>query len=446
MLFRSDSPIDIISPQTAGTLDGLFRERVRLTPDGEAYRSFNQEVESWESVRWREAAELVDRWKGALSKENLSPGDRVAVMLGNCLEWVLFEQAALAMGLVIVPLYLNDRPENFAYILRETEAHLLLIDGLEQWQRIEEVREPLEDLRRIVSLHPVCEEDCDPRIRNLVQWLPEHIEKQPDYECSPDALATIVYTSGTTGRPKGVMLSHANILSNAYAAMKMTPVYPDDLFLSFLPLSHMFERTVGYYIPIMTGSCVVYARSITGLAEDLRTQKPTILVSVPRIFERIHAKIQAKLEKRPPLARKLFSLAVKIGWQRFEYRQGRAPWVPTLLLWPILNQLVASKITARLGGRLRMTVSGGAPLFPTIARFFIGLGVPLIQGYGLTETSPIISFNKPESNVPSSVGHALHGVETKVAEDGELLTRGDCVMLGYWRNEKATAEVIDSEG
>ena len=129
------------------------------------------------------------------------------------------------------------------------------------------------------------------------------------------------------------MLSHANILSNAYAAMKMTPVYPDDLFLSFLPLSHMFERTVGYYIPIMTGSCVVYARSITGLAEDLRTQKPTILVSVPRIFERIHAKIQAKLEKRPPLARKLFSLAVKIGWQRFEYRQGRAPWVPTLLLW-----------------------------------------------------------------------------------------------------------------
>jgi long-chain acyl-CoA synthetase len=266
------------------------------------------------------------------------------------------------------------------------------------------------------------------------------------HEIDPDALATIVYTSGTTGRPKGVMLSHTNILSNTEASSRCADLYTDDLLLSFLPLSHMFERTGGYYLPMMGGAAVAYSRSIQLLADDLAAVKPTVLMSVPRIYERVYARIQGQLKGKSPFARRLFRLAIDVGWQRFERRQGRAPWNWRLLLWPLLERLVARKILERLGGRMRIAICGGAALPPGVARLFIGLGLDVLQGYGLTESSPVIAVNRVDDNVPASIGRPLPGVEVEIGDNDELLARGPNVMLGYWNNAQATAAVLDAEG
>lgn len=439
-------PLDIITPETAGTLAGLFRERVRRTPDDCAYRRFDHQGGCCECTSWAETAALAARWQAALRREGLQPGDRVAVMLRNCLEWVLFDLAALGLGLVTVPLYVNDRPENFALIIAETEARLLLIEGVEQWESIRQVQGRLDSLVRIVSLTPACTHECDPRLVLLDDWLPESSASYATGHWPPDTLASIVYTSGTTGRPKGVMLSHANILTNAYASVSRVPVYPDDLFLSFLPLSHTLERTAGYYVPIMAGAGVAHCRSLEQLADDLASIRPTIIISVPRVFERVHRKITGRLAAGPRWKRLLFDLTLSIGWRRFLHGQGRGDWSPLLLLWPLLDRLAAQRIRAALGGRLRLAISGGAPLNPDIARFFISLGLCLLQGYGLTETSPVVSVNGEQDNRPESVGRPLPGIEAAIGADSELLVRGPNVMSGYWHNPEAGAAVIDRQG
>jgi len=439
---------DIIDPQTARTLPGLFRERVRRTPHACAYRRFDVREHCCEEFSWATVAELAARWQTALRREELRPGDRVAVMLKNCLEWVLFDLAAMGLGLVTVPLFVNDRPENSAFILEETGARLLLIEGNEQWQSIVEVSGRLAGIDRFVSLQQIIppNSDCYPRLVDLANWLPASDGEYAVWECEPAELATIIYTSGTTGNPKGVMLSHASILENAHAGLQRVPVYPDDLFLSFLPLSHTFERTVGFFTPMMASACVAHVRSIDKLADDLRAVRPTVLISVPRIYERVHKKIMVDLDGKPALFRRLFFLAVDAGWKRFLHRQGRAGWTPLLLLWPFLKRLVADRVMARLGGRVRVATSGGAPLAPPVARIFIGLGLNLLQGYGMTETGPVVSVNTMEDNLPATVGRPYPGVVVKIADNEELLVRGPNVMLGYWRNREATEAVIDGEG
>jgi long-chain acyl-CoA synthetase len=283
-------------------------------------------------------------------------------------------------------------------------------------------------------------------VRSIAEWATESGSGLRTNDGEPDELATIVYTSGTTGRPKGVMLSHRNILLNAESALDIVQMLPDDLLISFLPLSHTFERTVGYYIPMMVGCSIAYARSIPELAEDLQTVRPSLMISVPRIYERVYNKIQAGLAEKSPLATRLFDLAVETGWRRFLQRQGRGSWHPTFLLWPLLDKLVAGKIMAKLGGNMHLAASGGAPLPTPIAKVFIGLGLNLIQGYGLTETSPILTANPEDDNDPGSVGVPLRGVELRIGENDELLARGPNIMLGYWNNPEATAAVIDADG
>lgn len=437
---------DVILPQQATTLAGLFRERIARSPDAVAYRQFNSHTQRWEDLRWSEMGAAVARVQAAIMHEGLTRGDRVAVMLRNCAEWVMFEQAALGLGLVVIPLYTEDRPENVAYILQNAGVRLLLIGDDEHWERLQPVRDQLGFMVRIVSLAPIAQAN-DTRLRDFHNWLPTVGEfPLQARESAADELATIVYTSGTTGRPKGVMLSHTNILWNAYASQQKVSVYPEDLFLSFLPLSHTFERTIGYCLPMMCGATVAYNRSIPELAEDLLHIRPTILISVPRIFERVYNKIHAGLCEKSPLARKLFTAAVDIGWRRFEFRQRRAARNTGMLTWPLLNRLVAAKVRARLGGRLRFAVCGGAPLSPAVARLFIGLGIPIVQGYGLTETSPVIAANTLNDNQPASVGTPLSDVEVRVGAGDELLTRSPGVMLGYWDNPVATRAIIDTDG
>ena len=438
---------DLIPPQTAGTLFGLFRERVRRTPDAEAYRYYDVTDRSWKGATWRQTAEAVARWQAALAGEGLAPGDRVALMLRNSREWAIFDQAALGLGLVVVPLYNDDRGDSVAYILNDSGARLLLIEGHDQWQRLAPLAGGLTALERIVALDDVASGAFEPRLRWAPAWLPAPGEpcRLAEGPGDPDALATIVYTSGTTGRPKGVMLSHRNILANAHSGLRTAAVYREDLFLSFLPLSHTLERTVGYYLPMMAGATVAYSRSITHLADDLASVRPTLLVSVPRVFERVYNRLRDRLADRP-LTRRLFHAAVAVGWHRFERRHGRAGWHPRLLAGPLLHLLVGRKVMARLGGRVRFAISGGAALPEPVARTFIGLGLTLLQGYGLTEYSPVICVNRIHRNDPRSVGPALPDTEVTTGAEDELLVRGPGVMQGYWGLPEATADRIDPDG
>jgi len=474
---------DVITPQQAGTLHGLFVERARRSPDKVAYHYFQQN--DWRDITWREMLGEVARWQAALAGLQLQRGDRVAIMLRNCPYWMMFDQAAMSLGLVVVPLYTVDRPDNVAYIVNDADVKVLLFENDEQWQALRTVRDQLGSVKRFVSIDRL-RDSAEPRLKCMDEFLPKTAQLQvssplptplpmPSPQSSPasgrggererqsstpagegandplrgicsNELASIIYTSGTTGKPKGVMLSHANMLINAHACLGFFLVNENDTFLSFLPLSHTFERTVGYYLSVMAGAKVAFARSVAQLSGDLHIIRPTILISVPRIYERIYGVISAKLEESSPLKRKLFNLAVEIGWARFLHQQGRGTWQASFLLWPVLQKLVAQKVLDHLGGRLRVALSGGAALSPEISRVFIGLGLPVIQGYGLTETSPVISGNHPENNFPDSVGQPIRDVQVKLGEQNALLVKGPNVMMGYWNNPEATKAIIDADG
>jgi len=436
---------DVISAQQAGTLHGLFLERVRRSPQCVAYRHFDQQRSVWVDYTWAQMRDHVARWQAALASENLQAGDRVAVMLRNCPQWMMFDQAAMSLGLVVVPLYTVDRPDNIAYILNHSGAKVLLFETAEQWEGLRTVRDQLNGLVRMVSINNIPDAN-EALLKSASAWLPQQAELQPATPYDPNRVASIIYTSGTTGKPKGVMLSHMNMLSNAHACLDFFQVTANDTLLSFLPLSHTFERTVGYYLTVMAGATVAFARSIQQLSEDLRIIRPTLLISVPRIYERVYGAVRVKLEEGSFLKRALFHFTVETGWARFEHQQGRGAWKVSFLLWPLLKKLVAQKVLDRMGGRLRVALSGGAALSPEISRVFIGLGLPVVQGYGLTETSPVISGNHLESNFPDSVGQPIRDVQVKLGEQSALLVKGPNVMLGYWNNPEATQAMIDADG
>ncbi len=438
---------DIIPVDEARTLDGLFRERVHRSPQAAAYRGFDKATGAWVDITWAETAGEVTRWRAALACEDLQPGDRVAILMRNSREWVIFEQAALSLGLVVVSLYTDDRPHNIAYMLDDSAAKLLLVQDATQWRRLQAAVKPLAGLSRILIGASGRQFNEDVRVQDLSGWLTQAAGAAVEpHDHGPQQLAYIVYTSGTTGRAKGVMLSHRNMLTSAAGGLYLLDIYPHDVFLSMLPLSHTFERCLGYYAPMMAGATVAYCRSIPQLAEDLSAVRPTVMICVPRVFERIYTRVQSQLQKRSWLARRLFHLAIEVGWRRFEVAQGRAQRSPLLLLWPLLERLVARKFLARLGGRMRWAANGGAALPAPVARMFIGLGLPIAQGYGLTETSPLISGNRLDDNDPASVGIPIPGMEVRIGEQDELLARGPGVMQGYWNNHTATCQMIDADG
>lgn len=422
-----------ITPQR--NLFDLFLGRIQATPDAISHTQYINGV--WTDFTWSEVASLVSRWRNAFEREGLKKDDRVSIATRNRLEWAVFDLAALSLGLVTVPLYFNDRPDNMAWCMDDAGSRLLVLEDDTLWPEIKAAAPKLE---RVVTLAHT--NTIDDKLVALDDWLADDAASLERSSAKGEELATIIYTSGTTGRPKGVMLSHRNILSNIEAAnISVTTIEETDTLVSFLPLSHSFERTIGHYLCMRGGGHTVYARGITELAEDIAHHKPTALICVPRIFERINAKLQAGLPAGSP-KRKLFEKAVDIGWKRFK---GTAS-LKENLLWPILNLLIAKKLQRRLGGRLRLVIVGAAALSPDLARIFIGLGLPIIHGYGLTETSPVISGNTLADNEPASVGKPLAGVEIKTDDKGELFVRGELVMMGYWNHPEATAATIDKDG
>jgi len=438
--------LDKIDISEINNLYQLFCARVHRSAEKVAYQYFDNTSLTWKQHTWSEMADHVARWQHALNSEKLSPGDRVGIMVNNCPEWVMFEQAALGLGLVVIPLYTNDRADNVSYIIEDAGIKLLFIQGDDQWTQLRESYAKQSSLTKVITNQQVS--NPNDSIIHINNWLPDAARRFPLAELNvhKTSLATIVYTSGTTGRPKGVMLSHNNILSNADSGTDSIEIYTNDNFISFLPLSHMFERAIGHYLPILCGSIVSYARSIENLAEDLVTIQPTVMITVPRIFERVYNKINAQLGNKSPVARFLFHSAVNVGWRHFQYQQGKTNWHPSLLLNPLLFQLVGKKVMAKLGGKMRLAVSGGAPLGGDIAKTFIGLGLTISQGYGMTELSPVVSTNKLDDNEPTSVGQALRDIAVKLGDNDELCVRSPGVMLGYWNNEEATKTIIDEDG
>jgi len=402
------------------------------TPERILYR---QHFESgWRDISAREIAAYAARWQQFFRAEGFAPGERVAICLRNGIHWVAADQAALGLGLVVVPLYVDDNPENAAWCLENSGARLLVVESSRMAEALAKVNAALP---RVLCLAV----DPGSGRESVESALPT---EAPEFEAAPvedGALATICYTSGTAGRPKGVMLTHGNIFANVAACERTHLARPDDVFLSFLPVSHMLERTGGYYLPLSIGAKVAYARSVSQLAEDLVSERPTVVYAVPRVFERFNSRIQETLAKSPAKKR-LFELVVAAGGRAARGEAG----IADRFVLALLGARVAGPILARLGGRMRLAVLGGAPLDSAIAWLFIGLGLPVLQGYGMTEASPVISVNRMEDNTPESVGRPLDNVEVRLGAGGELLARGPSVMKGYWNNPEATAKSIDSEG
>ena len=454
--------------QSIETLPALFQYRCNATPAREAYRWFDAPSNQWQSFTWGTMQQQVAQWAQAIAQLQLNRGARVATLLTHSVHAICVDQAGIAQGCATVPLHANDNPGNIAFILADAGASLLLINKLDTWNKIVATGTPLPALRCVVvddpAQAPIVQNAIDSvaasahperatRIIRLQDWLAEAANAPAAALQAPQAqdLAAIVYTSGTTGKPKGVMLSHHNVLSDVKAVLGRVVPTQDDVFLSFLPVSHTFERTCGYYLPMAVASTVVYARSVAQLAEDMLAIKPTILVSVPRIYERIYAKVQEKLAGSA-VKRALFAAASSKGWARHCEAHGLkntdAPQggLARLLAWGFLQKRVAQPILDLFGGRLRIAVTGGAAIPPVVSHSFLGLGLQLVQGFGMTETSPVLTANSLAHNDPSTVGKPLAGMEVRIGENKELQARGPNVMMGYWNRPEDTQKAFTDDG
>lgn len=389
---------------------------------------------SWTGLNRITVQQRVLRLAGWLESQGIEPGDRVGVLGHNSVEWFISDFAILRLGAVTVPAYFTDPTESVEYVFNDAGCKMILVEPGEQQEKLNGL-----DIKAIPFSG--VGESVDSISRD------EKWDSGPRVETpGRDTLATLIYTSGTTGNPKGVMLSHGNLLSDVAAGLGGVAIFPEDLFLSFLPVSHAFERTVGHFLVVACGAEIAYAEDVTTLMRDMPEVKPTAMISVPRLYEKIYAGVNAKMEALA-VKKMLFDRAQSLGMERFELRQKGSDLAGMkAFIWGILDHLVNAKLREKMGGNLRLFVSGGAALSPTIARFLLAADIIVLPGYGLTETSPVLSVNTLERIKPESVGRALPGVEIKQAEDGELLIKGPMVMQGYWNRPDATKEVFDDEG
>ena len=432
------------------TLPQLLANSVDRYGDREALRQFNKEDKSWHSLTYAQLMARITKWRCAYAAMNLERGTRIGILMPNSIDHACADQAALANGLVPVPLHAIDTPGASAFILSDSQAKVLITNKFTRWEQIKAAGNDLHNLKAVIITEDEVV-DKTGMVYNLNQWLSagEHVADLPAGP-KEDDLAGIVYTSGTTGRPKGVMLTHGNIVSNVKATLDCVSPQVGDIFLSFLPLSHTFERTAGYYLALATGCTIAYNRSVLLLADDLKTIRPTVIISVPRVYERIFARVQDKLKKSKPSARYLFDWAVEIGWRDFcrrnhmpVERTGRS-WLDGLMR-PLVTK-VSSTLLDQFGGRLRIAISGGAALSNKVARTFCGLGLPIIQGYGMTEASPIIAGNNRTLNQPNTVGKPFNNVEVRLGEGNEIQIKGPSITRGYWNRPNATADAFTQDG
>ena len=438
----------------------MLRHTVAAWPEREAFRQYDYAERRWYSITWRTFHEQVMRWRRAFTHMGLVKGERVAMLLTNCIDAVTFDEAALCGGLVPTPLHAIDTAGSSAYILRDSNARFLVTTSRARWNAIAEAagEEGLPDMQLVVFTNEQVEPGSvthlggrDIVLSSLEGWLAtgEGVsdDELPPEPCADD-LAGFIYTSGTTGRPKGVMITHRNIVSNVQQINKCYDFNEEDVFLSFLPFSHTFERTVAHYNSLANGGAMAFARNAAQIENDLREVRPTLMCSVPRIYEKIHQRLLHELAESSEEKRHQTAWALETGWRRF----AEANHLPIELspraqldetVWPQLDVEIASEVREIFGGRLRATFAGGASLNYAVARFFCALGINILQLYGLTETSPIVSFTRMKDNHPDCVGHPVPDCEVKLGANDELLVRGPQVMKGYWNRPLDTAAAFE---
>ncbi len=389
----------------------------------------------------------VRRLSKALRAVGVVRGDRVALMAENGPHWPLVDFASLCAGAALVPIYPTLLPDQAAYVANDSGARVLFVQGVQRLEALLAVRSEMPQVKLFVLIggQNAAATSLDDLLAKGDGADVAEFEREARL-AKPDDLATLIYTSGTTGNPKGVMLTHGNIASNIEAGLKNLEILPEYTALSFLPLAHSFERTVDY-IYFYRGCTIAYAESVQTVAQNLGEVKPHVFVSVPRVYEKVLAKVQENVAKSSSLKQKIFRWALGVGRQALPWRlkQERPPGLLGLKLG-LADKLVFAKIRERLGGRFQFAVSGGAPLGRDVAEFFWGAGVPIYEGYGLTETSPVLTVGARHAVKMGTVGRAVEGVTLRIAPDGEILAKGPNIMRGYYNNPTATAEVIDNEG
>ena len=405
----------------------------------------------WVDLGYRDLAERVRDLSVGLLELGLRRGDRVAILSENRPEWAVADYACLTARCADVPIYPTLPARQAEYILRDSGAVALMVSGAAQLEKVLGIRDRLPALRYIIAFDPAMAAGVLPFEQVLERGRAAR-DRHPDWHASalavaPDDLATLIYTSGTTGDPKGVMLSHGNIASNVTTCVELFSFTAEDECLSFLPLSHIFERMFGHYCMFHAGVVINYAESIDTVPANMLEIRPHLMASVPRLYEKIYARVLDSVRSSSPLRKRIFAWGREVGERWAEATiAGRPVPVGLRLQRALADRLVFAKLRGRTGGRIRFFISGGAPLSPDIARFFYAAGLPILEGYGLTETSPVMAVNTFRHHRLGTVGQAIPGVEIRIAPDGEIVTRGPNVMCGYFNKPEATAEAIDEEG
>ena len=435
-----------------GTLSQLFFAAVKKHDKPDALQV---KVDGkYRPISSRTLEERVRRTALGLRELGVNAGDRVAILSENRPEWAIADYACVTSALTDVPLYPNLTPEQAAYIIRDSGSVAIFVSDEAQAQRIASVRATCPSLRTVITFAATTHAGADHTLADIERMgaAVDDAAHQAAYRASadavkPDDVATLIYTSGTTGDPKGVMLTHDNLFSNVMASAVQVPFAGNDTGLSFLPLSHIFERMAGHYLMFHVGCSIAYAESIDTVPVDMQTVHPTLVLSVPRLYEKMYARVLENALAGGPAKKRIFfwARAVAERWADVKLAGGE-PSGLLALQYRIAQKLVFSKLQTRTGGQLRYFVSGGAPLAPEINKFFYAAGLVILEGYGLTETSPVIAVNTPDAFRIGTVGKPIPGVEVMIASDGEILTRGPHVMKGYYNKPEPTREAIDADG
>jgi long-chain acyl-CoA synthetase len=433
-----------------GTLNQLFFNASAQydKPDALQHKVAGQ----YKSISHRDLLDRV-RWTAfGLDSLGIDGGDRIAILSTNRPEWAIADYACLTSGLTDVAIYPTLPADQVAYILRDSGSVAIFVENAEQAAKVAAVRSEVPELKTVICFDPVGEgtmtmAELEERGRQVDNPDIAQRYREAAMGVEPDTVATLLYTSGTTGEPKGVMLTHDNIFSNVEAARTAIPFAGADVGLSFLPLSHIFERMAGHYLMFATGTSIAYAESIDTVPTNLLEVRPTLVLSVPRLYEKMYARVLENALAGGAAKKRIFFWARHVAdrWADVKLAGGE-PRGLLAMQYSLAQRLVFSKLKARTGGRLRYFVSGGAPLAADINKFFYAAGLTILEGYGLTETSPVISVNIPAAFRIGTVGKPISGVEVMIAPDGEILTRGPHVMKGYYNKPEATREVIDDEG